>query len=98
MTIIRLQNCRRCKHGEVADATHVECRRYPPQVTGTLVPTGNGQAALAMQATFPKLSADAYCGEWATKFAANEDVIDLTSNGESGAFEVYQLPPVQAAA
>lgn len=75
MSLIRIQSCRRCKFGEpMGTDGMVECRRFPPDVTAVAVPQGN-QFGVAMQATFPKLQPDQYCGEWKPKMSMADDCV-----------------------
>jgi hypothetical protein len=78
MSLIRFHSCRRCKFGEpIGPDGMVECRRYPPAVTALALPN-NGRINVAMQATFPKLQPDQYCGEWAPKLhRANDDAMTI---------------------
>lgn len=49
----------------------MECRRYPPTVTATMVPRDAKSMGIAMQATFPKVPPELRCGEWAPRIAIN---------------------------
>lgn len=70
MSLIRLQSCQTCKHGErLPHEPAIECRRYPPTVTATMVPRDTKTMGIAMQATFPKVPLDLRCGEWGPRLA-----------------------------
>lgn len=65
MQVIKLNTCRGCKFGDgPLPNGMMECTRFPPTVTATLVPQANKTMGVAMQATFPQLPPERSCGEW----------------------------------
>lgn len=86
MTIIRINSCRRCKHG--AMVPELECRRYPPQISAvavTMVPPGHTKPETMIQtiAAFPRVEPDSYCGEFAPALAVANDVVMSADNTAS---------------
>ncbi len=80
MTILRVQSCQRCKYVQrvMQPEQGFECRRFPPQVQMMAVPAGPGRMAMQMHSTFPRVTGDLHCGEWAPGLArADDNVIDL---------------------
>lgn len=67
--ILRTNSCENCKFHELypQNANLVECRRHPPQATAFMVDGPQGRPTFPEYAGFPKVSKNAWCGDWGAR-------------------------------